>query len=767
MLPTRHDLDAWCEAARASRPFAEYWQRLGVGQALLEAGRIGLDGDDITVPAPDRHGKVVQLVRLPLSGGAATHDVSRPPVAYPALWWHQKARQTVVVTDSVVDCLALWSIGVPALTSTGDRSTITHKLLQLSPQITVFLAPLRCDEGERWMVELSEQMLGQGFVDVRAVILDPGRSIGSELAAAPEANRRDLWKTIATKAPAFEIVQPEQETRGVASSGNTLVRRGRVVAPFIGRVVAQGESVYGGRPMVQVELLNQHGESLTVFHRTEVPFGSSLSKTRGFGADWVAPRPDLAWSWIAANSRSIQRRDFGWLLGFRGDDRSTWNSPDAVFTANGPAPQESIVMVPPNPMVRQRIPYPNRERAAKAAEALIDMFLPSHEQVVTATLMATVAMATMRRRFCPDIQRFGVVLLGHSGSGKTSRARLAACMLGDFTYDSDLLTPETIHRILLQTLRAAGDGVVVVDDISKQDWTMDLLHTAPQSRTDHSIIIGTADSTRRHTEASLGRTLHVPMGARPTMQRFTEADQFVACQKAASLFPDYTSSWLAWAMTDAAKDAFEAARERAVTDATAALERRDPHWRGMPQAPRLLDRLVAVSAFWNVMAPHLAETAGREAGPLLEMWPRVLANLAGHNLHLYWVVAEEALVIARLGHALSVGQHAIIVDGISTGDRSTAAVIVYPYSGCAARTLAELTEPDIHASKCILQTSKIKDMMPPGSDTGKMAKKLIRRGTASWDRRVVNQYDLELSPDVAVMLWSEFRKSFRLRSCAM
>lgn len=497
-LPTEQQLNVWRNwifNVPEAQGAMEYFDAHAISNEVVMAFGLGWEAHWIKVPVFDATERLVQCKsrtyrkedkvkgknKIVAVGGHGQH-------VYPA-WkfeWDDngdgRSDRPFILCEGEPDCLALWSIGIEAVTHTGGAEGWNLEKFHncaagpfLDQQI--YLVPHNDDAGRAACKRFSEQLLHARYPpgNLHIVNIIPGdfKDIAEFLAHCKADERKAQWDVLVDRAEDFPTT--------ATVVGKLLTRNGGIyegdelIVPWTGVVTEWSDNrVDRSAPKrYTIKLTHADGEERTISHTIGDVFARSIHNSPGDASKFnlLEAKSDLVLNLVIASSRHAEQRDIGGIVGWDSAKRDRFVTKEWIFEAGGRiAPNNEVVFEEANKsnLKWHEDPEQAKRNVSKATHLVWHTLLITHEAKIMLPLILTAYVAPIRRWLCPSDQRWNTFLQGPVGSGKSSRARYVQNLFGKFTTDSELLTWYTTHTQVEVLMAKAGDTLIVVDELKRE-----------------------------------------------------------------------------------------------------------------------------------------------------------------------------------------------------------------------------------------------------------------------------------------------------------
>lgn len=639
----------------------------------------------------------------------------------------RKNGDLVVVWD-VRHALALSQIGLNACAVTSEDLDDVVRLIPPAKMITTILTAEQFDAAD----EIRRALLIRGD-HVKVVLVPGGMDITEYLDGHEEADDRlEAFDALCLETVEPEILPAFKVCNGIQEKDGRLVdtTRGHVLTEFTGRCVQLGRTIVdrrGGRGNVGsygIYALRHHdGGELTVRIDPGDSLSTALRKHPGFEPKWAMAGAGSevvrVWMDLATESHVLRVDERPHAFGYEDPQRFRFETKSTTITAQAVGASEFVRVAPDYDILsRFDLPVPGQWSAKEDAEAVFSDFLGCHLESVTMPLLASALFAPIRRRFCPDEERFGLLLTGQAGCGKTSRARLAQSFFGSFPTDDLVFSAALGSQAIRSMLSGVGDAIAVVDglrlpkatdsrrwqeevdlmssfalsDFAFKKRTKDELYAAP--KTDGGVMTIITGGPALAADASLlRRCLPVEMDS-INLVSSTESACFERLKQTRRHLPAFTAGFVRFALANDV--GWLECLERARTAIEVALGDYSPNWRQTTNAQRVKDRVshMLASMFFGI---RYANHVGIKTETLADLHMRarvVFGELAKRALHMAQSVFPELSIegwASKVAEAVDQGKEWIEIR-IHNSHRKAPKRLGYPYRPTTKRAPVAIIE---------------------------------------------------------------------------
>ena len=630
-LPTEELLRRWQAAVGDSELVADYLSKHAISYSTVQEYGLGWDGTALTLPVLNRAGELVNVKKrnLKKAGSRWIGIRGRSGVMpYPA--WRLPTEGCDVIVEGESDCLALRTLGVDAITTTGGSSSLNMENLGTTVRSDgqpVYICTDNDKAGRTARARIKAEAAKLG-IPVGNIFVPGGyNDISSWLAATPANNRVSEWqRAVETAAVGGDQlpVTTLHEVDGQLVSferGDTVV----TVAPFTGKCVETGlyRSPDGERVRCFVfELTHMDGSELTIRHIEGTKFLPNLMAARNAGPKWSLPT-----RWVedvrhhlCMRSHDVEQIDQGWVFGYDEDFDTFW-SKSAIISESRIAENTEIRMYAPGKFAdRFDLPVPGDSASLAGGRLIVDKLARAHYTKIMLPLIATGLAAPIRRRLFPDEPRWPTFVRGRTGCGKTTRCRPIQSMFGSFPSQDHLVTFSATSKALEVLMTQIGDSVILLDDLKRDRMSYTawrdnqrMIQDMPQgqgrmraSRTGelialpeaHCLALITCEAMGIDDEALIARSLVVDY-PEVDYQFFSgpEQDNWLDVMDNLEVLPHAMATWIHHTMREMDQRKFSRLRTHCSRQIDEVLTK-IPGWSTLPNSNRVSNRLGVLSAVW-------------------------------------------------------------------------------------------------------------------------------------------------------------------------
>jgi len=568
----------------------DYLERHAISEKLWEHAHIGMANERLRFPVLDVEGRITNVKTVPYRDSDNSNKMSvrfAKMIAYP-LWLvadYHVAGRPLVICEGEPDCLALLSIGVNAITTTGGCATLRTKhfpagFIPTGEGSEVIICFDNDDPGKKAEAKMRNDLRKIGVAVIRTVKLEQDKDISDYLYRHSTEERITAWEALVAACPV--ATGPSIQCNGVFTADGCVWRETRSgemrIATFTGKIIEQGLILEGGvstgRSYV-VELTHKDGRHLTVTHEQGAKFEKEIAATPGGTSEWQLHPKDADDMWMHIQETTggdYTNRDTGWLWGFPSKECKEFFTPDVLYDDDNPKANTKMRMVSEhNILDEMKLPHPDPRKVREGVELLWESAYRSHYPDVMAPIIVGAILAPVRRLLAPQQSRFLMFVRGQTMACKTTRVKVGQSLYGDFWNHQSLLswssTPLSVERVL----EAVGDASIVVDDLQweaqsemARQQIMRVLHSVAQgtgrgrldqtgklrtSQAGHSIPVVTCEQLPAGDQSLLARSLIIDV---PRLRPGPGADEWKIphdrTMDKRHLLPYVMSGWINWCM---------------------------------------------------------------------------------------------------------------------------------------------------------------------------------------------------------------------------
>jgi len=671
-LPTEADLNEkikWFWDSRAA--VAEFTNWRAWSAEWIKKARLGLDNGALFMPVFGLHENQLINCRwrkwkkedMAARGPKKWGPRGRRPSLYPL--WLIDQQKPLVIVEGEMDAGALHSIGVNAITYMGGAKTLSCDafrpvLPKPGPGSCVILCVDQDREGRKAEQRLRRELYDYGIEEIQLVeVPEPSKDIEEHLRRFMEEDRPKAWQELLKKATVYG--GEKCIGNGVYIHDGALVDEdGNELAPWTGCVVLTGKARYGTSEGASTYVFELTYKGTQKTKRVHYEVGTSFRDAilGQCGPAWAISKKveDLIFTSICvATGELAKHQDNGFIFGFEQRDRATFWAPGTSFRLDGPFDTDDEIRMEPtvNAMRNLALFKPEPDLVSSGVELVLRYLYKSHKPNVMGLMIASALAAPVRRLFFSNDQSFNVLIYGHTGCGKTSRAREVANLYsGLITDDQQLPSWRSSPKYVEELMTKVGDSWLLVDEFRPHAMSMGSRKEAI------SILQGIAQGGGRHTMSSdrrmiasgesncvlactmeslpsdddsmLARSVLIPV---PTIEILapewkTPHDKVI---KNRDFLPYALSGWVQW-MFCSPKEGEPGSGvtcERAIQWANQVcseiigLYRAD--WMRIPNSPRVFQRAVMLTSIWKMfldfaVSPNVAAIDAGYHQALVDEW---------------------------------------------------------------------------------------------------------------------------------------------------
>ena len=157
----------------------EYLTNRGINKEIQEYFSIGLStkGDAVVIPWHDRYGQIINIKYRMIATKTFFYSKGGRPIKeclYGGFAVHEYLCKTVCITESEIDCLYLWTLGIPAVAVGGASLSYQQEQELLMLGIEKLIVATDMDTVGHRFADVIASRLG-GYMDVVRLMLPPNK----------------------------------------------------------------------------------------------------------------------------------------------------------------------------------------------------------------------------------------------------------------------------------------------------------------------------------------------------------------------------------------------------------------------------------------------------------------------------------------------------------------------------------------------------------------------------------------------------------------
>jgi len=692
-IPDMTTVRKWVVARSGNDEVQRYLDKHAISNEVADQMFVGVEFNRIKIPVfasdstSDRP-KIANIKTIRYRGGG---DEKKKNIGLrgrshgPWPWQHiheWDAKKPIVITEGEPDAMALMSVGCNVITTTGGVGSLQFqklptKLFPSKGSREVILCMDNDIHGDRCGRKLLRALQKRNPKGSIRVIRLPQHidDISEFLATVQPDERVAAWNTLVDESP---VQQTDYAHRGIFENNGEICRYGKEdepypLAPFTGVVIEGGSRFIGDEEKgfcFTLRLTHKdisHGE-IEVVHVQGEDLSDELLAAGGAAWSILKNEGGMVFDYICrrstSNGLSYPHKKYGWAWGYTGSDRSRFITRDVIFQAGGSVANTEYRMDPEDAFQRSmRLPHPKPEQVRDGVDVLWEHAYKAHTPEVMLPLIIMGVMAPVRRLLAENHDNFFVLVRGVSEAGKTTRAKVAQCLYGDFWSHHKFPTFQDTPMALERRVAQSGDSYVLVDDLDyskMKDQDVQQIRTwlqgTPQgggrhrSGRDGSLMVGqvahaikiiTCEHLPRQDQALLGRSIILEVGKERAVDESMDMHHDLTYRKR-DLLPAALSGWLdhIFSNLEMSQQKFDDHWDSSLDNVQELLDEEAPNesWKWVPQASRIRGRLRLLDSFFHLFTewcrsegylrePRLGEIREDWSGTMCSMWRNLTAAL--------------------------------------------------------------------------------------------------------------------------------------------